>query len=183
MVHHTISQLIKHPNIIILHYILVVNVVAVNHQAPVKCEISLWNRYKYYTFLYTVNARASSCLGASFAAKLSYQWQLDPSSNINLPNTIRPELIIPKQQLVGGRTYKATVRVSMQQDPTLAVTQVKFQSSLAFLHIRTKIDVIEFIAIDRIVIDEYMANKGTQSLCSIYFGICLPVQLTVLSRK
>ena len=72
-----------------------------------------------------MKAQASSCLDTnSFASKLSYQWQLSPSAGINLPNTIRPTLTIPKQQLVGGRTYTATVRVAMQQDMSLAVTQI-----------------------------------------------------------
>ena len=34
-----------------------------------------------------------------------------------------PELVIPAKELVGGRTYKATVVVSMQQDSSLSVTQ------------------------------------------------------------
>ena len=58
----------------------------------------------------------------SLASKIAYQWQLTPSSGVTIPNTISPLLLIPAQQLVGGRQYTATVVVAMQQDPTLSVT-------------------------------------------------------------
>ena len=71
-----------------------------------------------------MNAKVSSCMDKnSLAAKLSYQWQLTPSAGVNIPNTISPLLVIPQQQLVGGRQYTATVVVAMQQDPSLSVTQ------------------------------------------------------------
>ena len=71
-----------------------------------------------------MNAKASSCLDKnSFAAKLSYQWQITPSAGITIPNMISPTLVIPAKELIGGRTYQATVVVSMQQDDSLFVTQ------------------------------------------------------------
>ena len=40
-------------------------------------------------------------------------------------------LVIPAKTLVGGRTYTATVVVSMQQDQTLAVTQTATITAVA----------------------------------------------------
>ena len=49
-----------------------------------------------HKIIISVNAKTSSCLDtSSFAAKLSYQWEITPSAGINLPNTITPRLIIP----------------------------------------------------------------------------------------
>ena len=71
-----------------------------------------------------MNAQASSCLDKnSFAAKLSYQWEISPSADITIANTISPLLVIPAKELAGGRTYTATCVVSMQQDSSLSVTQ------------------------------------------------------------
>ena len=84
-------------------------------------DLHLYNKRIIY---FLVNAKASSCLSKdSFAAKLAYQWEISPSSGINLPNTISPRLVIPAKELVGGRQYTVTCVVSMQQDSTLAVTQ------------------------------------------------------------
>ena len=69
-------------------------------------------------------AKLSPCIDrSSFAAKISYQWDISPSVGIVIKNTALPKLLIKKGQLKGGKTYTVTVVVSMQQDSSLSVTE------------------------------------------------------------
>ena len=123
---------------------------------------------------FTVRAQASSCLGNSYAAKLSYQWELTPSSGINIPYTIRPQLVIPKQQLVGGRTYKATVVVFMQQNRALSVraeATINVQSSNVVARITgvQTMSIIETLTLSGLASYDPDGNRGNEKVTYKWF--------------
>ena len=69
-------------------------------------------------------AQLSPCIDkSSDAARVLFAWQIEPSVGISLPVMDKANLRIPKGTLKAGKTYTATVKVSMASDASLLSTE------------------------------------------------------------